>query len=207
MFVNREVKHVDSEPESLRGLDWGRENIPTQCRPTQMIMTSRFGRLPNASKSPTIDHYPHSPRAIMSDLPSPSTSSNLESVFNAALTIYKKKTGKDIASHPLATELQSCNSPDAILAVLLRQIPTPDRFQSGHETFTECLIPIVNVLYTLSDTLGEGVGLVIITMPSLLRTCAQTSFSQAFSPPNVIFAGIGVLLLVGYPLFSLRSPF
>ena len=142
----------------------------------------RFGRLLiDASSSPTIDHYPHLTRAIMSNVPSPSTSrSNLDSIFNAALRTYKKKTGKDITSHLLATELQSCDSPDAILAVLRRQIPTPDQSQSGGETFTKWLIPTVNVLYTLSDTLGAGVSLVIITMSSQLKTCALTS-SPRFS--------------------------
>jgi len=144
----------------------------------------------------------------MSNVPSPSTSrSNLNSVFNAALRTYNKKTGKDITSHPLATELQSCDSPDAILALLRRHIPTPDPSQSGDETFAKCLVPTINVLYTLSDTLGEGVGLVITTMSSLLRTCALTSFSQVFSPAKIIFAGVGVLLLVGYLLFSLHSLF
>ena len=144
----------------------------------------------------------------MSSAPSLSTSrSNLDSIFNAALRTYKKKTGKDITSHPLATELQSCDSPDAILVVLRRQIPTPDQSQSGDETFAKYLIPTVNVLCTLSDTLGEGVGLVIITMSSQLKTRALTSFSQVFSPGKVIFAGIGVLLSVGYLLFSLCGPF
>ena len=104
----------------------------------------------------------------MSNDPSPSTSrSNLDAIFNAALRAYKKKTGNDITSHPLATELQSCDSPDAILAVLRKQIPTPDRSRNGDETFANFLIPTVNVLYTLSNTLGEGVGLVIITISSL----------------------------------------
>ena len=133
----------------------------------------------------------------MSNVPSPSTSrSNLDSIFNAALRTYKKKTGKDITSHPLATELQSCDSPDAILAVLQRQIPTPN-----HETFAKCLIPTVNVLYTLSDTLGEGVSLVIITMSSLSNICTLTSFPQVFPPAKVISTGIGVLLMVFYLLF------
>jgi len=144
----------------------------------------------------------------MSNVPSPSTSrSNLESIFNAALRTYSKKTGKDITSHPLATELQSCDSPDAILALLRRQIPTPDPSQSGDETFAKCLVPTVNVLYTLSDTLGEGVGLVITTVSSLLSIRALTSFSQVFSPAKVIFAGIGVLLLVCYLVFDCAAHF
>jgi len=144
----------------------------------------------------------------MSNVPSPSTSrSNLDSILNAALRTYKKKTGKDIISHPLGTELQSCGSPEAILAVLQRQIPTPDQSQSGDEALAKCLIPTINVLHTLSDTVGEGVGLVSSTMSFLLRTRALTSFSQVFSPARVIFAGIGVLLLVRCLLFSLSSPF
>jgi len=144
----------------------------------------------------------------MSNVPSPSISlSNLDSIFNAALTTYKKKTGKDITSHPLATELQSCDSPDAILSVLRRQVPTPDQSQNGEETFSKYLIPTVNVLYTLSDTLGEGVGLVIITMSSLLRIWALTVFAQVFSPAKVISTGIGVLLLVRYLLFHYAAHF
>jgi len=94
----------------------------------------------------------------MSSTPSPSNSrSNLESIFNAALQAYKKKTGKDITSHPLATELQSCDSPDEILAIL----QTEDKY-GDYEGFAKCLIPTVNVLYAFSATLGEGVGLVSV---------------------------------------------
>ena len=139
----------------------------------------RFGRLLiDGSSSSPIDHSPYLTRAIMSNVPPSTSRSNLHSIFNAALRTYNKKTGKDITSHPLATELQSCDSPDAILAVLRRQIPTQDQSQSGGETFTKCLIPTVNVLYTLSDTLGAGVSLVIITMSSQLKTCALTSFPR-----------------------------
>ena len=110
-----------------------------------------------------LSRRPHFPRAIMSSTPPPSTSrSNLDSIFNSAIQAYKKKTGNDITSHPLATELQSCDSPDAILAVLRRHIPSSDQSQGGHEGFAKFLIPTVNVLYAFSATLGEGVGLVII---------------------------------------------
>lgn len=113
----------------------------------------------------------------MSNISSPSTSrSNLDTTFHTALSAYKKKTGKDIATHPLATELQSCDSPDAILVVLRSKIPTPDKSNSGDEKFEKCLIPTINVLHALSDTLGEAVGLVTITMSSLWNICAPTSF-------------------------------
>ena len=140
--------------------------------------SNRFGRLLiDASTSLPIAHHPHLARAKMSNLPSSSTSrSNLHAIFNAALRTYKKKTGKDITSHPLATELQSCDSPDAILAVLRRQMPTPDQSQNGDETFEKYLIPTVNVLYTLSDTLGEGVGLVNSSMSSPIEKRCSNVF-------------------------------
>jgi len=117
----------------------------------------------------------HLPRVTMS---SPSTSrSHLDSIFNAALQAYKKKTGKDINSHPLATELQSCHSPDTVLAVLRRQIPSLDQSQSGEEGFAKSLTPIINVLCTLTATLGDGVGLVIVTMSSCENLCSDIFLS------------------------------
>jgi hypothetical protein len=164
-----------------------------------------FGRLLiNTFSSPPIDHYPHLTRAIMSNLPSSSTSrSNLDSIFNAALKSYKKKTGKDITSHPLANELQSCDSPDAILAVLRRQIPTPDQSQTGDETFEKCLTPVVNILYTLSDTLGEGVGLVISTMSSPVKNpCANIFLTGVLTSQSNIcgywYSSLGRLSIIFY---------
>ncbi|KAH9037520.1 hypothetical protein EDB85DRAFT_2142480 [Lactarius pseudohatsudake] len=88
----------------------------------------------------------------------------------------QKRTGQDITSHPLAARLKTCDSPDAILAVLKAQVEEFDQSRRDDERLTNWLNPTVNVLYAFSATLGEGVGLV-------------------FSPAKVIFAGFGVLLL------------
>ncbi|KAH9173577.1 hypothetical protein EDB89DRAFT_706276 [Lactarius sanguifluus] len=110
----------------------------------------------------------------MSQSPLPSaSSSNFDSIFRTAFKAYKKRTGQDIISHPLAARLKTCDSLDAILAVLRAQV---DQSRRDDERLTKWLNPTVNVLYAFSATLGEGVGLV-------------------FSPAKVIFAGIGVLLL------------
>jgi hypothetical protein len=101
----------------------------------------------------------------MSTVPSTSTSrSNFASIFNAALEMYKRKTKEDLASHPLLPSLQSCDSPDAILAVLRQQIPAFSQSQSGDDALTKWVTPMVNVLYSFSSTLGGGVGLVSIKM-------------------------------------------
>jgi hypothetical protein len=49
---------------------------------------------------------------------SSSSSSNFQSVFNVALEAYEKTTKNKLLAHPLATQLQSCDSPTAILTVL-----------------------------------------------------------------------------------------
>ena len=87
-------------------------------------------------------------------------SSNFQVIIVNALDAYKKRTKKDLLAHPLVNELQSCNSPSAILAVLQQQLQGLDQSRTSDERWTRWLDPTVNVLYSLSGTLGEGVGLV-----------------------------------------------
>ena len=83
-------------------------------------------------------------------------------IFNAALEQYKRKTKKDLASHPLLPSLESCSSPEAILTVLRAQIPGFSESQNGDDGLTKWITPTVNVLYAFSDSLGQGIGLVSI---------------------------------------------
>ena len=88
------------------------------------------------------------------------SSSNFQLIFNNALKAYENRTKKDLLAHPLAAELQKCNTPSAILAVLHQQVQGLDRSRSSDDRWTKWLDPTVNVLHKLSDTLGEGVSLV-----------------------------------------------
>ena len=100
----------------------------------------------------------------MSQVPSTATSStNIETIFTAALKEYKKQTKRDIASNPLVTQLQSCDSANAILAVLRARVQN----QSVDEKWVKWVDPTVNVLYAFSATLGNGVGLVIAEVKPL----------------------------------------
>ncbi|KAH9016649.1 hypothetical protein EDB83DRAFT_225666 [Lactarius deliciosus] len=105
-----------------------------------------------------------------------SSSSNFRAIFYASIKEYEKKTKNDLLVHPLMAQLQTCNSPTDILAVLHTQVQQFEQSTSGDDKLTRWLNPTVNVLYAFSAALGEGVGLV-------------------FSPAKVIFAGAGVLLL------------
>jgi hypothetical protein len=84
---------------------------------------------------------------------------NFQSVFDAALEAYEKKTKSKLLTHPLVTQLQSCDSPTAILSVLHDLIQQFDRRRSSDERLSNWLKPTVNVLCALSVTLGQGVGL------------------------------------------------
>ncbi|KAI9434177.1 hypothetical protein H4582DRAFT_809833 [Lactarius indigo] len=112
----------------------------------------------------------------MSQTPSTPSFSNFQAVFSASIKEYEKKTKKDLLLHPLMAQLQTCNTPADILAVLRTQVQQFEQSTSGDNQLTKWLVPTVNVLYAFSAALGEGVGLV-------------------FSPAKVIFAGAGVLLL------------
>jgi hypothetical protein len=92
----------------------------------------------------------------------PASSSNFQVLFNNAIRTYEKHTKNDLLSHPLAAQLQACDSPSAILDVLHQQVQDLNQSRNTHHRLTKWLDPTVNVLYVLSGTLGEGVGLVCI---------------------------------------------
>jgi hypothetical protein len=101
----------------------------------------------------------------MSSVPSASTSrSDFASVFNAALIFYKRKTKKDLASHPLLPSLQSCESSADILTVFRENIPALNQSQNSDDKITKWVTPTVNVLNGFSNILGQVVGLVNIGM-------------------------------------------
>jgi len=93
----------------------------------------------------------------------PTATSSYQVIFDNALEAYKKKTKKELRSHPLLPKLQACNSPDAVLTVLREQIPTFDQSHSTSATndkLTNWLNPTVNVLHSFSEAIGAGGGLV-----------------------------------------------
>jgi len=95
---------------------------------------------------------------------SSSSSSNFPSVFNAALEAYHKITKSKLLFHPLASQLQSCDTPAAILSVLQDLVQQFDQSRSGDERLRNWLSLTVNVLFAFSATLGEGVGLVYLNV-------------------------------------------
>ncbi|KAN0142062.1 hypothetical protein V8E53_000524 [Lactarius tabidus] len=106
---------------------------------------------------------------------SPTSSTRFKSILDNALTEYQKKTKKNLLDYWLSTELKSCESIDAVLDILRDQAKAIERTSAADRRLMERIGSSVNVLSSISDTLGEGISL-------------------AFPPAKAIFAGISVLL-------------
>jgi hypothetical protein len=123
----------------------------------------------------------------------PSTS-NFVAIFDAASREYKSLTKQDLATHPLAAAIEGYNSPDAILNIFRKQTSAFDKFCKGDDKLMGYLSPIVNILFTFSETLGEGVSLVsfhslqyITVLYRFLRMHSHRR--RRFSPESVCFSG------------------
>lgn len=94
----------------------------------------------------------------MSDQPA---SSHLQDLFEAALNDYKKKTGIALDKHPLAKELQNCDSVESVTAVLSRQTQAFSEFREK-DKILKPLKNTLSILYKLSAAakFGQDVGLV-----------------------------------------------
>ncbi len=123
--------------------------------------------------------------------------STFRSIFDAASKEYKKTTGHDLQSHPFATELGHCDSPDAILQIYQNQANALDQTGKSNQTLMKWLDPTVNLLCMFVATLGEGVALVSLSEVVFLLLPIDILF-QPFPPGKAIFTGIGVLLGVNF---------
>jgi hypothetical protein len=89
--------------------------------------------------------------------------------FDDALKAYNKLTNNDLLSHLLTAQLETCDSPSAILPVLREQIQVLNQSSASDERMTTWLDPTVNVLYALPSTLGQSVNLVWFRIWDRLR--------------------------------------
>ena len=108
-----------------------------------------------AAQRPTTSYRP----PLRSSMAS-SSSTDFQSILNASLQAYDNKTKNKLLDHPLATQLQSCDSPNAVCTVLQDLVQQFDKRRTSDERLNKWLDPTVNVMCAFSATLGEGVGLV-----------------------------------------------
>jgi hypothetical protein len=89
----------------------------------------------------------------------PSTD-NFTAIFNAAIVEYQTLTGKPLGTHPFATQLDTCQNPEAVSNLLRTQAQAFSKFRKGDEKLMTWLDPTIHILSAFSDTLGEGISLV-----------------------------------------------
>jgi hypothetical protein len=116
--------------------------------------------------------------------PTPSSSSDFALIFDDALKAYQKRTKHNLLEHPLAVQLQACNSTTSILTLLHQQVHEFNQNRSSDERLSKWLDPTVNVLYALSGKLGEGVGLVCFVTARLAFSSLCSFFFRFIHPPK-----------------------
>ena len=96
------------------------------------------------------------------DMSRPS-STTLRALFNAALQDYKDKTGNTLTDHPIAKQLEICESVDSITAILQEQARRFREFRENDGTLMKALNSSVDILCapSISSAINEAVGLVV----------------------------------------------
>jgi hypothetical protein len=138
--------------------------------------------LPITHEPIPVYHYPSLNSHMSHTRPTSTSSNNFQVVFNNALKAYERRTKKDLLAHPLAAQLQTCDSHSSILIVLQQQVQELNRSQSSDERLTKWLDPTVKVLYTFSDTIGEGVSLVCPVISKCPRFASSLLFYRYSRP-------------------------
>ncbi|KAF8267758.1 hypothetical protein EI94DRAFT_1700748 [Lactarius quietus] len=119
--------------------------------------------------------------------PSSDFKSILDAGLSRALTQYKKKTGKELLDDPLATELQRCDSVDAIKAIFQGQAEASENFRDAGQKLMKWIYPVVDVLYTFSGTLGGAVGIAAKGVRA-----SHDALVELFEPIKDFFERLGV---------------
>jgi len=103
------------------------------------------------------DSFPRSTHTPSLHMPSTrnhseTSSANFEALLNEALTKYTEKTGKNLRDHPLASNIDRCNSAESFLAIFQQQAQDFDEFRNGDSKLIEWLRPVVDGLLFLSNS-------------------------------------------------------
>jgi hypothetical protein len=123
-------------------------------------------------------------------------SARFPALFESTLQEYEKNAGVKFAEHPLAFQLQNCDSIDSIIIVFQGQVHAFRGFQESIKVM-ESIKNTVPILSKISATtsLGDTVDLVTPLGADSCST-ALTIFLQSFPPAKAILVGLAILLAV-----------
>jgi hypothetical protein len=98
------------------------------------------------------------------DMSQPSSSSStFRILFDAALQDYRDKTGNALIDHPIAKQLETCESVDSITTVLQEQAQSFREFTENSGRLMKAINSSVDILCTpsISSALNDAIGLVV----------------------------------------------
>src|SRR6266852_1846925 len=116
-------------------------------------------RLLSADRSSLLSHI-----SFIFGMSQPSSlSSTFRILFDAALKDYKDKTGNTLIDHPIAKQLETCESVISITAILQEQARSFREFSENDGRLMKALNSSVDVLCapSISSALNEAIGLVV----------------------------------------------
>ena len=105
---------------------------------------------------------------------------NFSKIFEAAIQEYRNLTGQDLSTHIFSAALDNFQTPDAIIDVFRKQARVFEKVSKDNEKLMTALSPIVQILFTLSATIGE----LQVSPPSLLlymKEVLRVLFSDTIS--------------------------
>ena len=123
--------------------------------------------------------------------------SDLSELINAALKDYAKQTNIDLPDHPLSTKIKEDDTLETVIGVLSEALDgSVDATHKGN--LKKFINPIVNVVYSISGTVGEAAGVVsqrVLGLPVwaffnvdfTAVSTRQSNFLRHRSPPICVY--------------------
>ena len=116
--------------------------------------------------------------STISDMSQISSSSTFQTLFNAALLDYKDKTGNALTDHPIAMQLETCESVNSITAILQEQAQSFHEFRENDVKLMKALNSSVDVLCSpsISSALNGAIGVVVSLKAFIVIACSRWPF-------------------------------
>jgi hypothetical protein len=126
-----------------------------------------------------------------------SESSPFQALFQSALHDYEKQTGIRLANHPLAGQLQNCQSLESVTNLLQEQARAFNEFREG-DKIMKSLKCLVSALSKVSATasLGHDIGMVCSGLLIECSTSRRRLNSHSHLRMQYILASVFYLLYV-----------
>jgi hypothetical protein len=85
--------------------------------------------------------------------------SSFRSILDA-LDKYAEQTGINLKENSFADKVKSCDSPNAVVLLLLENLKTFKEYRDKNRRFIDCLSPVVQFVHAFSGVLGGAASLV-----------------------------------------------